>query len=327
MSDFVYLGEDLGMGANKVCGASGGLQVVSHVSNNGSYQLSDGMIGLKSKRRPMHISSEFGSFYIGDGAHEHGRPVESLDFDRLTGAPEMRALLYGTLAQYQRTYGGFDRPISMMVGLPLQMMMGEAAKGYQSAVKAWLKGFHKFEADGENMKFEVGQVRLTSQPVGALFDFVLDGDGSPIDDRAEVLMDEVGVISVGFNTLELLVVREQGAVERFTSGNTVGVRRLLELVNRDGLWSLGELDAKLRAGRLREELKSVMPIWAREVNGEIEKRWSQTYKRFAKVLVVGGGALLLKDTLTGQFGTKVWVSSDPVMSIARGLYKLSVMKR
>lgn len=324
--DLIYLGEDLGMGANKLCGAQGGLQVVSQVASNGNFHLADGMLGLKSKKRPMHVASDFGSFYVGDSAHEHGRPVENLDFDRLTGAPEMRALLYGSLAKYQEAYGAFDRPLSLMVGLPLQMMMGDAAKGYQAGVKTWLKGEHQFSVDGEAMRVEIAQVRLTSQPVGALFDYVLDGDGRLMAERANAMLDEVGVISVGFNTLELLVVRDQGAVERFTAGNTVGVRRLLELINREGLWSLGELDAKLRAGRMKEELKTAMPIWGREVNGEIEKRWGQSYKRFAKVLVVGGGALLLKDALTNQFGAKAWVSNDPVLSIARGLWKLSVKK-
>jgi hypothetical protein len=326
-NDFIYIGEDLGMGANKLCGPHGGLQVVSQVANNGNHQLADGMLGLKSKKRPMHVVSQFGSFFVGDSAHEHGRPVENLDFDRLTGAPEMRALLYGSLAQYQEMYGAFDRPISMMAGLPLQMMMGDGAKNYQAGVKSWLKGIHEFEVDGEHMKVEIAQVRLTSQPVGALFDHVLDGNGQIISDRANAMLDEVGVISVGFNTVELLVVKDQGAVERFTAGNTLGVRRLLELINRDGLWSLGELDAKLRAGRLKDELKAAMPIWIREVNGEIERRWGQSYKRFVRVLIVGGGALLLKDALTGQFGGKAWVSDDPVLSIARGLWKLSMMKR
>ena len=341
-SEFIFRGEDLGMGANKLWGngwnvpgekkgttrfvQGGGLQVVSQVSSNGRghYQ---GMLGLKSKRRPMEIASDFGSFYVGEGAHEHGRPVENLDFERLTGAPEMRALWYGSLAQYQKLYGTFDRPLSLMVGLPLQMMMGADAKAYQAGVKGWLKGSHQFSADGEAMSIEVGQVRLTSQPVGALFDYVLDDDGRIQADRASAMLDEVGVISVGFNTVELLVVKDQGAVERFTAGNTLGVRRLLELLNRDGLFSLGELDEKVRAGRMKDELRTALPIWAREVNGEIERRWGQSFKRFVKVIIVGGGALLLKDLLTAQFGVKAHVPNVPVLSIARGLWKLSVMKK
>lgn len=323
----INFGFDMGMGALKLWSAAGGQQLVSQVASNGHAHLVDGIMGLKNRKRPMLVSGEFGSFYVGDGAHEHGRPVENLDFERLTGAPEMRVLLYAAWAQYQHEHGPFDEGLSLMVGLPLQMMTGEAAKDYQKNVKGWLKGTHEFEVDGISHRVEVDDVRQTSQPVGALFDYVLDHRGQMISERGSALLDEVGVISVGFNTVELLVVKERSALERFTRGNTLGVRRLLELMNREGLYSLGELDSKVRAGGMRQEMKQAMPVWSREVNGEIEKVWGGSHRRFAKVLVVGGGALLLQDALTQQFGHKAWVPSDTVLAIARGLWKLSVMKK
>ncbi len=322
----ISLGFDMGMGALKIWGKPAGLQLVSQVASNGRAHLSD-IVGLKSRRRPILVAGEFGSFYVGDGAHEHGRPVENLDFDRLTGAPEMKVLLYAALAQYQDTHGPFDEALSLMVGLPLQMMTGDTAKDYQRGVKAWLMGRHEFNVNNISYCIDVQEVRQTSQPVGALFDYVLSDQAQIIAERGSVLQDEVGVISVGFNTVELLVVKERGAVERFTAGNTVGVRRLLELINREGLYSLGELDSIVRSGGLRSEIKQALPIWAREVNGEIERHWGKSHRRFAKVLIVGGGALLLKEYLTLQFGHKAWLPNDPVLSIARGLWKLSTMKR
>ncbi len=326
-TNVITLGFDMGMGALKLWGHPGGLQLVSQVASNGKGRLAAGILGLKSRRRPVEVVGEFGSFYVGDAAHEHGRPVENLDFDRLTGAPEMRVLLYAALAQYQNEYGPFDAPLSLMVGLPLQMMTGDLAKDYQKSVRSWLKGIHEFSVDGITHCVQIEDIKQTSQPVGALFDYVLDGNAQLLSERGSALLDEVGVISVGFNTVELLVVKKQGAVERFTAGNTIGVRRLLDLMNTDGLYSLGELDGMLRGGALRTEMKQALPIWSREVNGEIEKRWGASHKRFAKVLIVGGGALLLKDALTMQFGHKAWVPQDAVLSIARGLWKLSAMKR
>ena len=327
MSELFEIGLDLGMGALKLWSADGGLQLVSQVASNGHGHLVDGIMGLKSRKRPILVAGEFGSFYVGPGAHEHGRPVENLDFDRLTGAPEMRVLLYAALAQYQQEYGPFDMPLSLMVGLPLQMMTGEVAKDFQKGVKGWLMGRHEFEVDGISHCIEVESVRQTAQAVGALFDYVLSDTGKMVGERGPALLEEVGVISVGFNTVELLVVKERGAAERFTRGNTLGVRRLLELMNHDGLYSLGELDNKLRAGGMKSEMKNALPIWSREVNGEIERVWGKTHKRFAKVLVVGGGAILLQESLTTQFGHKAWVPIDPVLSIARGLWKLSVMRK
>jgi len=323
-NNFFYLGEDLGMGANKLYGAPGGLQVLSQVATNGSQHLMN-TIGLRQRQRPLQITTEQGSSYIGEGAHDYGRPVENLSFDSLIGAQNRSPLLYGSITRYQQQYGPINLPVVMMVGLPLQMMSGETAREYANQVRQWLKGVHTWQADGQDQQIEIADVKLTPQPVGALFDYVLDETGKFIPERASLLKEEVGILSVGFNTLELLVVRDRAPVERFTVGQTVGVRRLLELVNPTGVYSLGELDIALRAGHL--DIESALPVWAREVNGEIEKRWGAALKRFARVIVVGGGALLLKDALTRQFNGKAVLPDEPVLSIARGLYKLLLMKK
>lgn len=326
MSD-ISVGFDMGMGALKLYGARGGMQLVSQVATNGREHLADGILGLKNRKRPMLVESEAGSFYVGDYAHENGRPVENMDFERLIGSPEIKALLYAALARYQVEHGQFRGPINLMAGLPLQMMTGANAKDYQKSIRNWLKDTHSFTVDGEAFRVEVEDVKQTSQPVGALMDYVRDSHGEIIPERGGVLLEEVGIVSVGFNTVELLVVKEQRAFDRFTRGNTLGVRRLLELMNRDGMYSRSELDARLRAGKMKTELKSALPVWSREVNGEIEDVWGKFYNRFSKVLIVGGGALLLGDALSAQFGHKAWMPDDSVMSIARGLYKLSVAIR
>jgi hypothetical protein len=307
--------------------ASGGFQLVSQVATNGKGHLMDSIEGLKKQKRPTLIEGEYGAFYVGAGAHEHGRPVNNLSFERLTGSPEMRALFYAALAQYQNEYGPFDDALALMVGLPLQMMTGDTAKDYQKGVRAWLTGTHEFEADGITHRIEIESVKQTSQPVGALFDYVLDHRGKIIDqEHGAALMNEVGVISVGFNTVELMVVKEQRAFQRFTKGNTLGVRRLLELMNPNGLRSLAEMDELVRAGGLKAELKAALPIWASEINGEIEDVWEGgKHQRFEKILVVGGGPLLLRERLTAQFGLKAWMPDNPVMSIARGLQEMLLM--
>jgi hypothetical protein len=323
-NNFFYLGEDLGMGANKLYGPNGGLQFLSQVATNGAQHLS-GVIGLRQLLRPLEVRTRHGSFYTGEGAHDYGRPVENLDFDRLTGSPEMMALFYGSITRYQQQHGAITQPIVMMGGLPLQMMSGDTAKEYANQVRARFKGIHQWQADGKAEQIQIAEVKLIPQPVAALFDYVLDDKGKFIPENVGLLKQEVGILSVGFNTLELLVVRDRAPVERFTAGQTVGVRRLLELVNDQNMYSLGELDSSLRAGHL--DIANALPVWAREVNGEIEKRWGMAFKRFARVIVVGGGALLLKEHLTRQFNGKAVLPDNPVLSIARGLYKLLLMKR
>jgi len=329
MTDLLYFGEDLGAGANKFKGVTGSVQVVSQVSNNGAGNVG-AMLGLKSRRdsdTPARIDSDFGSFHVGAGAHEMGRPVTNLDFERFTGSPEMRAIFYATLAKYQNVYGKFNAPLSLMVGLPLQMTIGDGAQEFKKKVRGWLKGTHTFEADGKTHGVEIAKVSITSQPVGALHCYTHDENGEIDMSRKDAFEQEVGIISPGFNTLELLVVKEQRAFERFTAGNTVGVRRLLELLDPKELYSPAERDEKFRRGEFKHELKTAFPIWEDEIRGEINRKWDKYHQRFYKILVVGGGSILLKDLFSSMFGAKAWIAENPVMATAEGLYRLAISKQ
>ena len=48
-------------------------------------------------------------------------------------------------------------------------------------------------------------------------------------------------------------------------------------------------------------------------------------KREFDVIVVGGGALLLRQSLTARFNARAYVPDDPVLATARGLYKLATL--
>ena len=319
----LFLGEDLGMGANKLFGAAGGLQTPSYVSVNGGQRVAR-ILGLGDAVAPLQVRTASGAFYIGDGAHDWGRPVENLDYDRLSGSPEMVALFYGSLTRYIQLVGPLAAPLSLTVGLPLEVMTGSEALATVEAVRRWMKGQHSWEADGVCYRVSVAEVKATTQDVGALFDYLLDQDGQFLPGRREAFAKETGIVSIGFNTLELLVVRDRAPVQRFTAGSTSGVRRLLEIVNHNRLYSLGELDARLRSGQL--DVSAALPVWEREVTGVIERQWGAVWRRFAAVLLVGGGALLLKNTLPLRFAGKAVIPEEPVMAVARGLYKFSLLR-
>ncbi|MCB0184330.1 MAG: hypothetical protein KDE31_08700, partial [Caldilineaceae bacterium] len=168
----MILGIDLGMGACKLFGAAGGVHLPSHVA------IADGRVigrlaGMKASKPPLKVSIEGHSFYVGDGAHEWGRPVESLDYERLTGSPEIRAIVYGALTCYMEQ-SVINEPLTLYVGMPLEPLTGEAdqVRATVTAVRDWLKGCHEWQADGRDLAVEVAEVRITSQPTGALFDYL-----------------------------------------------------------------------------------------------------------------------------------------------------------
>ncbi len=323
--NLITLGSDLGMGAIKLHGPAGGLQFLSQTSIAGNNEIVGGVIGLKKGERPMLVSGDFGRFYAGKDAHDYGQPVESLDFDRLTGTPEMRALWYGALTMYQRQFGKFERPLSLVIGLPFQMMLGEDASRFQAAVKKWMKGHHEWDADGEHYAIDVEKTPTAPQAMGAVFDYAFDQDGNVLAGREDALQEETGTVSIGFNTTELFVAKRNRDVERFVGGENVGVRWLLQQLKQRRLYSLGELDNILRSGNL--DVNGGIDQWWVAVNGFINDRWGRSHERFNKVFLVGGGSILLKDQLISKFRSNAWSSKDPVMVIARGLYKAGLLKK
>jgi hypothetical protein len=318
-SNFTCLSIDAGNGAFKLFGAQGGLELVSQVATNGSQQVLNTM-GLRKAKVSLFIQNESGQFYVGPNAHDYGRPVENLDVDRFNGTPEMRALLHGSLTRYQQRHGKFNAPLSVVVGLPNEILTGEQAEQNLENAKRWIRGTHTWTADGQGYSLEIAEVKVASQVTGGLFDYLLDADGNFVPERKGAFSGEVGVITVGFGTVELMVVRNRTPVQRFTTGAASGVRRLLEIVNGQHLYSLGELDSQLRAGQL--DIREALPIWEREVTGVIERQWGTTWKRFAAVLIMGGGAILLKDSLPYRFNGKAHIPNEPVQAVARGLYRL-----
>jgi hypothetical protein len=310
---------DPGYGNVKMFGPQGPLVMQSSVAVGGGEMLQR-MVGLRVARPPLKVETSAGVFYVGDGAHDWGRPVENLDFDRLNGSPEMLALFFGAMSHYAVP----TESVTLIVGLPITTLMGETALHTQEAVVSFLRGTHTWRADGVAQTITINLVRITSQPVGAMFDYLLTDEGEMPPDRRVAFKGEIGILGIGFNTLDLLVVRGGSPVQRFTAGETLGVRRLLELTNQHGLYSLGELDAQLRNGSL--DIQTALPIWQSELLGFLEKHWGSSFRRFNRVVIVGGGATLLRESLLLRFKEKGFIPDDPIIATARGLYKYMLMQ-
>lgn len=321
------LGLDPGNGAIKVYGALGGLELPACVATDSGQKLSKA-VGLGVGKAPLQVATPGGSFYVGPHAHDWGRPVENMDHARFAGSPELRALLYGALTQYalpSQDAPALLRSLDLTVGLPLETLTGEdeSVKAAVTAVRRWLEGEHAWQANGAAWAATVAGETVTSQPVGALFDFLLDEQGAFLPARKALFRAEVGVLSLGMNTVELLAVRGGQVAPGDTYAERRGVRRLLDLCNPEGLYSLGELDAQLRAGKL--DTGRALPMWEAEVGGLIERRWGAKHRRFAAIILVGGGVKLLRERLFARFGGRAWVPDEPVLATARGLFKLALL--
>jgi hypothetical protein len=327
--DYDTFGENNGVGGFKLYGRRGGIELPAQVTADTRRHRHADVAGLRTVKVPMRVAIGGTRFHVGTGAHDHGRPIENLDDERFGHSPENSALRWGAFSVYIQTYGPPSGPIESVVGLPQSTFTLDESKNIVSGVKAAMTGCHRWQvengaAKARSYEVEVARITVTSQAAGALFDYLLNEEGTFIPERKPAFKQEIGVISIGMNTLELLVLRDGAPVERFKTSETAGVRRLLELVDPAGLYSRGELDARLRSGAL--DYRDALPVWTAEINGHVERLWGRAFRRFATTLIVGGGALLLRDALLARFSGKAFVPDDPVMAVARGLYKMGLMR-
>lgn len=325
------IGADLGQSGLKLFGEGGGINFPSQaalISN-----AADTSIDGRRKNRPIVVSNNlFGEMYVGPHAHRWGVPVENFDFARLAGVtPEMRAIFYGALTEYQRKYGAFEEPLELLVGLPMQMLgRDERGKRYERQVKGWIGGEHYWLADGKDYEAIITTVKLLPQSTGAVVDYAFDMDGNAISsDRNKALTQENATLWIGSNTVEVQVTKRDEDTKRFNGGSAIGVRWLKNQMDPSNLYSFGEFDDMLRSNDLPEwmDITKHLEAWSTQIFGFTDTLWGQAYQRFGRIFVGGGGSLLLKEHLMRQFNGKIVFAEDPIMAIARGLYKATIARK
>ena len=288
----------------------------------------------RKKERPHVVTWNGASYLVGAYVHRFARPVERMDFQRLSDGVELRALTYAALGLL---LGPGEHSIHIVAGLPVDVMMDESlAKSTRRGLRSWLVGKHHYVLNGEEYTFHVPShkdVQVMAQPAGSYFTWGLDDSGqwkrSPRD-----LEIQVAICDIGFNTLDAFTIREGRPEARYTDGDTVGMRRAAEMFARSlrdqyGVKiSLHEADQLLRrktqrmdvaAGEidLQPMIEQALTSTAGEIIAFLESRWGQG-KQFAHLLFTGGGSAMLHEFLKPQFpfGTLV---ANPVTANALGL--------
>ena len=340
VSGTLSIGLDPGFGSVKaaIVGAQGPrIAVVPSVVGVGETDLgllSLGSLGRRARKatcQPDKVTSQNITYLVGEEVARYTRPVERMDFLRLSDGPELRALVYDALF---RLLGEGEHTIEVMLGLPVEVMAdGEQARTTLRALRRWLIARHRYAVNKSEVSLTVADVQAMAQPAGAYFAWGLSDDGRWIRNKAD-LRAPVAVCDVGYNTLDLFSVQGGEVIGRFTSGDTAGMRRGAELIvnavraSYGPNLSLHEADALMRAKRpllytaegetdLGQLVQQALDATAAAVVSYVERRWGNG-RQFPYLLFTGGGAEALRRALLEQYPHGV-VLPDPVTANALGL--------
>lgn len=334
----IPIGLDPGFGGTKAAyvGAEGA-RVASVPSVVGVGQtdlglLSIGMLSARSRsRQPDQVTFGGVTYLVGEKVERYARPVERMDFSRLSDGPELRGLVYDVVF---RLLGQGKHQATMMVGLPVEVMADrDLARSTRQSLRRWMIGEHEFTVNGHETHIDIKEVQVMAQPAGAFFAWGLNDQGTWRRAAAD-LKAPVAICDIGFNTLDVLAVEGGEVVGRFTGGDTVGMRRAAELLIQSVRRSCGvglglhEADALVRQRQPRlptalgerdlgAEVEQALDTTAAAVVSFVERHWGNG-RQFAHLLFTGGGAEALREPLLRQYPQGL-VLPDPVTANALGL--------
>jgi Actin like proteins N terminal domain/Archaeal actin homologue MreB-like, C-terminal len=299
--------------------------------------LSLGAFGKRTRSddKPIQIVSDDGAYLVGPNVERYAPLLERFDPSKYADSPELRAVTRALLAQM---VDGGSSDVAIIAALPVDMMMSPNAKETIKGIEQWLLGEHRFSYDGTEACVNVRAVKALAQPVGAFFAWGLDLAGEWARADSDLADATVAVLDSGFNTLDLLLVRQGRVEKRETGGDNLGVRvAAQEIANalkaRFGIVkSLIEVDALIRQyferGKviLRKEdmtpiVKQALQSLATKTVGYVESKWGNAAE-FDYVLLAGGGALAL-DGAIRRHVPRAEMLPDPVHANAIGLAKLA----
>lgn len=323
--NYMVLGSDLGAGNMKLFGERGGVVYPSHVSQAIGSRYSD--VTDSGGKRADLIEFDDDRYYTGLMAPYEGRSLSNNQAaEWILDGSAIKASLYGAATEYMHNHGLLKAPLRIQAGVPVAMLTDSNTTKTTAAINGWLLGEHRWKANGHDYSVTVEQVEVRSQAFGALLDYAINDGEIAIDPvKQHEIKGRIGVLSIGGRTIEMMVLDGgKTLVESLTSSEDYGVLKMLEIANGGSNVGLGQLDVRLRNGSMNGEYKPALKSWWQLVKGHITGKWGKEWNKFSKIILVGGGCVMLKQELLLHFAGKAIVANDPYLAIASGLYKRGV---
>lgn len=183
--------------------------------------------------RPRHGLPPVHRVQIGEAVFAVGHiglravATRRLDLARFRGGPDLQALL---LAAFHNLFpNAREVRVRAVVGLPVAIpRRSEIAEAFRS----WLTAApHQGRVDHHSLTVIFDEVRLVHQPKGAYYLYVIGADGNVRPDR---IRQRVGVVDIGYHTLDISVFREGQEEGVHSIGAELGIWRAGELLIRAG---------------------------------------------------------------------------------------------
>ncbi len=317
---------DLGFGSVKaICGFRS-VEYPSAVGDFRPVRFSMGIEGQELKNK-LCVEYEGKSYFIGDIAYAQSSPRVTMNSNRFTSKEGIAIMLSAlvVLADYQ-----FEE-VQLVTGLPVNDY-ADLKNTYRDA----LLGKHNiqlFEPDGTGGRyyaFDIQEVKVLPQPIGTIFDEVLDAQGRIVN--KSLAQGKLGVVDVGKYTVDFSVSDALQFIDKSsTSYSDIGLFdafKELSLALKSEGYDIppDSLEPYIRNNKslngLAELKEGIFEKQSEKIMSRLLNTWSDLWS-FDQIFLTGGGAVVLGEHLKEHIGTDiVTICEKPTMSNCSGYYKL-----
>jgi len=206
-------------------------------------------IRFKPKTRNMELINNLNvkingdGYFVGQLAINQGKdPMQVLDKNKVFHSTTKVSMLVGIamLANNGET-------IKVVTGLPISYY----ENSQKNELEKILKGKQNVEFDGflldkenEAKEFTVSSVVMLPQPIGSLFNMILDDAGDIKDEMVNLANGTVAVIDIGYGTTDFLVMKELDYVDRSSRSISIGIKDIYDDV-REALQEMSKEEVPL----------------------------------------------------------------------------------
>lgn len=271
--------------------------------------------------RPDHVQ-------VGAGAIEQSYTLERReDRDWIESSLWMNCF-YGALTELTPA---INMPVKVITGLPL------AYFDDKDRLKARLLGEHPVERLGRGPQvFHVLDCKVLPQPFGSLLYVAMDENGVLVSERH--VNGKVGVVDVGGGTTNILFANELSERRKYSTSISTGVwsivRNMKDFLDEnytDLNLSDHEIVQAIQDGYvayygnsedLREPVREILTPFAESIVATANQWWEGGAAGLSDIIITGGGANLLGDTIKDAFGFGTIVD-NPEYANAEGFLRFA----
>ncbi len=286
--------------------------------------------GMENQELKEKLCIEYGGkrYFVGDMAYTQAAPRVTMNAKRFIG-PEGMALLMSALILLAN---GQLETVNLIAGLPVNEYSGLRDK-YAAALteKHYVQLIRPSGEAGDFYVFHIEQVKILPQPVGTIFDKVLNFSGE-LEDK-QLAGGRLAVLDIGKHTVDLALTDALTFVDRSSvSFNDIGLfdafKDLSIALKANGYdipadslepYVTGERPLKGLADLKEQAFASQ----AEKIASRVLNTWPDLWS-FNKIYITGGGAIGLGEYIaTALDSDRVEVCEDPTFTNAKGFYKFA----